>query len=304
MTEVARPAGPEQEPPVTAATDIRPATSADIDTLESIIFAHDAPPAGSRPDPPLASGAMAAYFRHLLERGTVLVAEAGGDAIGFGAVVDTGRAVHLADLFIQPGRLGGGVGGRLIDELFGGRWPRTTYASDDPRAMRLYVGAGMVPYWPNFYLIGDARRLVPTGGVTVQRVSADELAATERALTGRDRSADHSLWAARPGDRPVIVRSPAGDTLAVGHSRPRLRGASRWLERLTVLPGRDPVAAIVAGLIDGADDDGQIGACVLGPNPVLPVLLDAGFRIADRDTAMASDPGLIDVSGVVDTGIP
>ena len=29
-------------------------------------------------------------------------------------------------------------------------------------------------------------------------------------------------------------------------------------------------------------------------NPVLPVLLGAGFRIVDRDQFMASDPGLID----------
>jgi hypothetical protein len=31
-----------------------------------------------------------------------------------------------------------------------------------------------------------------------------------------------------------------------------------------------------------------------GPSPVLPVLLEAGFRIDDHDVFMASGPGLVD----------
>jgi hypothetical protein len=34
---------------------------------------------------------------------------------------------------------------------------------------------------------------------------------------------------------------------------------------------------------------------VFGPNPVVPVLLRAGFRIDDVDTLMASHRGLLDV---------
>ena len=34
-------------------------------------------------------------------------------------------------------------------------WPRTTFGSDDPRACRLYVRAGMAALWPNLYLSGD-----------------------------------------------------------------------------------------------------------------------------------------------------
>ena len=35
--------------------------------------------------------------------------------------------------------------------------------------------------------------------------------------------------------------------------------------------------------------------CVPGPHPVVPVLLDAEIRIADRDQWCASDPDLIDL---------
>jgi hypothetical protein len=83
-----------------------------------------------------------------------------------------------------------------------------------------------------------------------------------------------------------------------------MRGGGRWLERVSVAPGAESAGPIVAAFRAGADDDGRIGGCILGVNRALTVLLDAGFRIADRDTAMASDPSLIDVHGVVDTGFP
>ncbi len=38
----------------------------------------------------------------------------------------------------------------------------------------------------------------------------------------------------------------------------------------------------------------RVVASLLGPSPVLPVLLEAGFRVTDRDQFMASDAGLID----------
>src|SRR6185436_8805076 len=147
-------------------------------------------------------------------------------------------------------------------------------------------------------------RLPEADGVEVVDASAEEVADLELTWTGVDRSADHRLWAERPANRPFIVRS--GDrAVGAGLSRPRIRAGGRWLHRLVAEPGADVVPMTLAALRHGADDDGVIGACVMGPNPVLrPLLVDYGFRIVDRDTFMASEDGLIDPSRVYDTGIP
>ena len=39
---------------------------------------------------------------------------------------------------------------------------------------------------------------------------------------------------------------------------------------------------------------GEVVAAIQGPSPVLRPLLDLGFRIADRDQYMASEPDLVD----------
>jgi GNAT superfamily N-acetyltransferase len=280
---------------------IRPATAADIASIEDVLRAHDEPPAGA---PPFPVGAYDRYLRHLLARGTVIVADAGGAVIGFGASVDTGRAVHLADLFVLPDALGEGIGRRLVEPLFPASTPRTTFASDDPRAMHLYVGLGMTPLWPNFYLDGRAAGLPMLDGVEVVDADVAEVAELELAWTGLDRSADYERWAERPGNRSFVVRVD-GRTVAAGDSRPRLPGSGRWLHRLIPAPETDPVPAILAAMRASADEDGVIGACVMGPNPALRTLLvDCGFRIVDRDTFMATDPALLDPRGIYDTGIP
>jgi len=286
---------------VTEPVVIRPATEADLESIEAVLRAHDDPPLGA---PPFPDGAYHRYVRHLLARGTVVVATAGPAVIGFAASIDTGRAIHLADLFVLPDTMGEGVGRRLVESVFPGSTPRTTFASDDPRAMHLYVGLGMTPLWPNFYLDGRAETLPSIDGVEVTGADAAAVADLELAWTGIDRSADHRRWAERPGNREFIVKV-GGRPVAAGDSRARLRGTGRWLTRLIPAPDTDPVPATLVALRGAADDDGVIGTCVMGPNPALrPLLVEHGFRIVDRDTFMATDPALLDPRGIYDTGIP
>lgn len=282
------------------APTIRRAATDDIPAIETVLMAHDEQPFGSAP---LEPGAYDRYFRHLLARGTVVVAEAGDRVIGFGASVDTGRAVHLADLFLLPSELGRGLGARLLAAVLPEGRPRTTFASNDPRAMHLYVRAGMTPLWPSFYVLGSVGRL-PVGSEEIVDASPDDVARVEAGWTGIDRTADHRLWAEDPAGRTFLVRA-GGRDVAAGRARRRVRGEGRWLQRLIVAPDADPVPAMVAGLRAGALPDGSIGTCVPGPSPILPILLAAGFRIADRDTFMASGADLIDPErSLVDTGIP
>ena len=121
---------------MTERATIRRALEDDLEAIESILLAHDTPPSGEPAFPP---GAYHRYLRHLLARGTVVVAHAGPSIIGFGASIKTGPAIHLADLFVEPSRHGQGIGQRLLAAVKGDAWPRTTFASDDPRALPLYV---------------------------------------------------------------------------------------------------------------------------------------------------------------------
>lgn len=269
---------------------IRPATDGDVAAIDTMLVGHDAISTAPPPRP----GVRAARLRQLLQRGEIFVAQLDDRVVGFGGTIDTGRAVHLTDLFIDLDFLGRGIGGRLLPALFRDRWPRTTFASDDPRAMPLYIRAGMTPYWPNVYVSAD-ERLVPEApsDYEAEPATAVQLAAIETDWTGVDRTADHDLWASREGARPFIVRR-AGAIVAIVQARRRTRGEGHWIDRLRVAPAADPIASGLVGLRLAAEAGQEIGACVPGPHPVLGVLIGSGFRIMDRDAFMASEPDLVD----------
>jgi GNAT superfamily N-acetyltransferase len=268
--------------------------------LDALLRAYDSPNATPRLQP----GAYHDYLDHLLGRGTAVVAETAAGIVGFGASVDTGRAIHLADLFVDEGLLGQGLGRRLIEPLFPDGRPRTTFASDDPRAMNLYVRLGMVPLWPNLYVDGRASRLPAVPGVEIVDAGTDEVAGLELEWTGIDRAADYRIWGARLGHRPFVIRA-GGRIVAAGHSRPRHRGGGRWLDRLVAARDVDSGPTVIAALRHAADGDEPIGTCLMGPNTALrPLLVECGFRIVDRDTVMASDEDLFDPRRIYDTGIP
>jgi hypothetical protein len=162
----------------------------------------------------------------------------------------------------------------------------------------------MMPLWPNLYVLGDARRIAGPP-LRVRGAEPAEAAAVETAWSGVDRGADYDRWARLQGGRPWIAEDAGGRLAAVGLDRRRRRGDGRWLIRLVVAPDADPIESMLAGIAASADDEGRIGTCLPGPSPVLRPLLEAGFRIVDRDTYMASEPGLLDPDRmIVDTGIP
>ena len=289
--------------PATARLDpsIRPATDDDVAAIDTLLDGHDAVSAA----PPLRPGIRAAHIRQALRRGQVLVAQIDGAVVGFGSTIDTGRAVHLADLFVDRGFLGRGIGGRLLPRLFGDRWPRTTFASDDPRAIPLYIRTGMTPLWPNVYVTADERVLPEVAsGFESEPATADQIAAIETEWTGVDRSADHAIWSDRDGARPFVVRR-AGTVVAIVQARRRIRGEGRWLDRLRVAPTADPLETALAAIRFAAAPGQEIGACIPGPNPALGALVRSGFRVVDGDTFMASEPDLVDpIRTFVDPGAP
>ena len=90
-----------------------------------------------------------------------------------------------------------------------------------------------------------------------------------------------------------MIEDGAGEPVAFGYSRPKQVSDARDLDRTLVRPDADPVGVFLAAFA-------RVGAfplvetCVPGPNPLLPVLLEAGFRITDQDQSLASHPDIVD----------
>lgn len=270
-------------------TAIRLATVDDIPEIRRILTAHEN-------DAPVAPGGVdiiGPYVRHLVERHRTLVSERDGGVVAFGSVLDTGRARMLADLFVEPGLLGQGLGRPLLTTLFEDAPVRATFASSDPRALPLYVRAGMSPLWICLYLEGDASQLPPVDpSLALRDATPDELAQLEAAWTGAARPDDHAYWADQPQADPFVVDDAEGP-VAFGYGRAKQVTPTRALNRLLVRPGVDPVPSIVASLARAARG-GRVQACLLGPNPALPLLLEAGFHVVDHDQFLCSDPSLVD----------
>jgi GNAT superfamily N-acetyltransferase len=267
--------------------EIRVATLDDLGPIRAILAAH------GNDGPIVIADIVGPYVQHVIRRGGARVAVVDDVIVGFGATIDTGRSVHLADLFVHPDRLGQGIGRPLLEAVFDGSAVRTTFASDDPRALPLYVRAGMQPIWPSLYLQGTAGILPPTGGaVRTETADPARLAELEREWTGFDRSIDHGYWASMADTDPFVVVD-GGAVSGLGYARVRQAAAIRVVDRLLIHPDADPVTTTVAAMAR-AGRDGPVFACLLGVHPAIRPLLDAGFRIVDRDQFMTSDPDVLD----------
>jgi GNAT superfamily N-acetyltransferase len=272
---------------------IRPGTPDDLATIRSILAAH------GNDGPIVVADIVGPYMAYLISRGATWVAEVEDRIVAVAAAIDTGRSRHLADLFVHPDLIGRGIGRPLLAAVLGDEDPRTTSASDDPRAVPLYVRAGMMPLWPTLYLQGSVQALPPGNPrLRPSSATAPELAALELAWTGHDRAADHGYWSAMADADAFVIRDGA-DVAAFGYARVRQLVATRVLDRLLIHPDADPVATTLAALQRTGRHGGDVMACVLGPHPALRPLLEAGYRLLDRDQFMASDPDIVDPARLI-----
>jgi GNAT superfamily N-acetyltransferase len=269
------------------AATIRDATLDDLSAIRAILVAH------GNDGPVVNADVVGPYISHQIRRGRARVSLLGDDIVGFGAAIDAGRAVHLADLFVRPDRVGQGIGRPLLDAVLDGAAERTTFASDDPRALPLYVRAGMQPLWAGLYVQGASRSLPkPGASLRAETATSASLSALEVSWTGHDRTLDHAYWAGMAGSDPFVVKD-AGAIAGFGYARVRQQAPIRVLDRFLVHADADPVATLLAGLTRAAAG-GPVLACLLGPNPALRPLLEAGFRVVDRDQFLATDAALVD----------
>lgn len=236
------------------------ATPADLDGVHAVAAAHDLLgdwPA--RPD----------WLDWLERTGQLFVARDGdGTVLAFAGVVHEDGVAHLTDLFVAPDRLSAGIGRALLTAAFPEGGARTTFASSDPRAVALYVRAGLRPLAPMLYLEGTLRP-----GAIVTRVTVDDLDLPRRAV---------GEFLAAAGAYGLVTEEGAGVV------RPVPGGA-----RLGPAYGDGVAIQALAGA--AAAVHGSVKLTLPGPHPALPLLLEGGMRITDADTAMASAPGILDL---------
>ena len=208
------------------------------------------------------------WIDHLLARGGLWVDHLDGRAAGFAGVLrDGGATTHLTDLFVDPDALGRGTGKALLAAAFPPGGPRTTFASGDPRALPLYTRAGLRPLAPLLYLAGAM------AGAAAERIPVEAVPA------GRPASlaflAASGAYGLRAGEGSGVVRPVPGGAM-LGPA---------------VADAADLVA--LAGAVAAAH--GRVKLAIPGPHPALQPLLEAGLRVADADTYMATEPGLDDL---------
>lgn len=253
---------------------IRPATLVDVDAIVAVLHANDEKHLDD------------AYVGHLLATGRVVVALVGEQLIGVGATIERGGVTHIADLYVDPSRQGAGVGGKLLSALDPARTPCTTFSSSDPRALPLYMRAGLVPWWPLLYFAGRPSRPLPAP-FAVERASAGEVMAID-AMVVAGRAPDHDYYASQPDVLSFIVRD-GSRAVAAGHTQ---NGVIEMMSIVGSVDAANAVTSVISFLADSAP--GPILTALPGPHPSVRAVLDAGMPITAHDLYCATALGLVD----------
>ncbi|MDI1465958.1 GNAT family N-acetyltransferase [Catellatospora sp. KI3] len=198
--------------------------------------------------------------------------------VGFGGTTARGALTHLADLFVLPEHQSSGVGQALLARLLPVDAPRIVFASSDPRAVALYTRQGMLPCCPLLYLRGSPG--TPPPPHPARRVTAADLADLDAAASGGPRRADLAWY----GALPEVSAWRAGDGYAFARTVP----GELLLGPAGGATPEDCAAAVLAALAEYGDVP-TVRLVVFGPNPLLPLLLAYGFRVADMDVFAASE---------------
>jgi GNAT superfamily N-acetyltransferase len=272
---------------------IRDAAPGDLESAFDIFYENEM--RGEASPPP--RGLVPAYLRHVLATGRVLVAEQEGRLLGFAGLITRGEVSFLTDLFVRPSMQSSSIGKMLLHQILPTEGVRWTCGSSDPRALSLYVRAGMRPQWPQFWLRAidlEPERLPEDSLTIVEATPGDpELLAWDAEIGGRYRPEDHAfsvrdqqavaLWFLRQGER-------------VGYGYVRLAaGTIRYPGAVTVGPvgtrrADDAAASVLAATRWACQRARVLHITVPGPHPSLAPLLEAGCRIIDLDTFLASSP--------------
>ena len=129
--------------------NFRPAHEHDLRSMYKVFYQNEVL---DSLNPPV-MGDTPSYLQHVLQTGTMYVAEQDGEVLAFAGAITRGTVTFLTDLFVSPTLQSNNLGKTLLHAVLPqGTFIRCTESSSDPRALALYIREGMRPQWPYFAL--------------------------------------------------------------------------------------------------------------------------------------------------------
>lgn len=273
-------------------TIFRPAFETDLRAVYEVFYQTEILDNPHPPEP----GDIPSYLRHVLQTGTIYVAEQDGSVLAFAGAITRGNIAFLTDLFVLPERQSGQLGKTLLrsvlpqDDLI-----HCTVSSSDPRALALYIRAGMRPQWPYFVLqLERPPRAMPlTSDVEIIEAELDdpELVRWDAQIGGRRRPAEHSYWVRAQRASPFWFRR---HQQTIGYGYIRLGAGTLWHPHISALgpigvsAPEDATACTLTLVKRALEQTNELRIEVPGPHPCLPVLLELGFHIVYVDTFVST----------------
>lgn len=275
---------------------LRPARQVDLAQAYDVFYQNEV---RDTPDPP-PSGSVPTDLSHILETGTVYVAEQDDTIIAFAASITRGSVTFLTDLFVLPDQQSSRLGQALLSYVMPeNNTIRCTFSSTDPRALALYIRSGMQPQWPHFCLrlTGPLRGDPLNSDIEVHEGQADDPAFIEwdTQVSGRSRSVDHTHWLHRQRTVPLWFTRQGNK---IGYAYVRLGEGTIWypeactLGPIGVQSVQDAAPCTLAAVNWARKHAGAeiLLISVPGPHPALASLLNVGFHITYVETFVSTAP--------------
>ena len=270
----------------------RPANETELPSVFEVFYQNELL---DNPQLPL-PGDIPPYLSHVLQTGMLYVAEEDGRILAFAGAITRGNISFLTDLFVLPSSQSGKLGKTLLqivlpqDNLI-----HCTLSSSDPRALALYIRAGMRPWWPHFALRLDKPTHAWTLAPDMEIIEADssdlELLRWDARVCGRPRPEDLQFWVREEGSAPIWFRR-RGQIVGYGYVRfgaeAHSNSQSCKLGPIGVGVPEDATACVLAAVHWAMQRAVEVHIDVPGPHPCLTTLLERGFHIHSFDTFVTS----------------
>ena len=273
-------------------TIFRPAEEAELQSVFEVFYQNELL---DNPQLPL-PGDIPRYLGHVLQTGMLYVAEEDSKILAFAGAITRGNISFLTDLFVLPSSQSGKLGKTLLQTVLPqDNLIHCTLSSSDPRALALYIRAGMRPWWPHFALRLDkpthAWSLAPDMEIIEADSSDPELLRWDARVSGRLRPEDLQFWVREEGSVPLWFRRQ-GRLVGYGYVR---FGAEAPSNPQSCTPGpigadtpEDATACVLAAVYWAVQRAIEVHIDVPGPHPCLVALLERGFHIISFDTFVSS----------------